>query len=74
VTGQISAPPTTDIRDARELFPATADLVYLNTAAVGLASRRLADTNRSTIVSVPLGDAEPAHIERLATALRSAGR
>jgi cysteine desulfurase/selenocysteine lyase len=34
----------TDIREARRLFPATADRAYLNTAAVGLASRRLADT------------------------------
>jgi cysteine desulfurase/selenocysteine lyase len=34
----------TGIRGARRLFPATADRAYLNTAAVGLASRRLADT------------------------------
>ena len=33
-----------DIRDARRLFPATADRAYFNTAAVGLASQRLADT------------------------------
>jgi hypothetical protein len=33
-----------DIRDARSLFPATAELAYFNTAAVGLASRRLANT------------------------------
>ncbi|WP_154344639.1 aminotransferase class V-fold PLP-dependent enzyme [Agromyces kandeliae] len=31
-----------DIREARGLFPATEDSAYLNTAAVGLASRRLA--------------------------------
>ena len=35
---------TKDIREARRLFPATTDRAYLNTAAVGLASRRLADT------------------------------
>jgi cysteine desulfurase/selenocysteine lyase len=33
-----------DIRDARHLFPAAAGRAYFNTAAVGLASRRLADT------------------------------
>jgi selenocysteine lyase/cysteine desulfurase len=33
-----------DIREARRLFPATADRAYLNTAAVGLASSRLAET------------------------------
>jgi cysteine desulfurase / selenocysteine lyase len=31
----------TDIRDARSLFPATDHVAYLNTAAVGLASRKL---------------------------------
>jgi selenocysteine lyase/cysteine desulfurase len=31
----------TDVRDARRLFPATESGAYLNTAAVGLASRRL---------------------------------
>jgi cysteine desulfurase/selenocysteine lyase len=34
---------TADIREARRLFPATAARAYFNTAAVGLASRRLAD-------------------------------
>ena len=32
-----------DIREARRLFPAAAGRAYFNTAAVGLASRRLAD-------------------------------
>ena len=32
----------TDIREARELYPATDSLAYFNTAAVGLASRALA--------------------------------
>ncbi len=30
-----------DVREARRLFPATARTAYLNTAAVGLASRAL---------------------------------
>ncbi len=33
--------PVVDIRDARALFPATADSAYFNTAAVGLASQEL---------------------------------
>ena len=36
--------PTADIRDARLLFPATTNRAYFNTAAVGLASGRLAET------------------------------
>ena len=36
--------PAADVRDARRLFPATAHRAYFNTAAVALASRRLADT------------------------------
>lgn len=38
-----------DVREARRLFPATADRAYFNTAAVGLASRRLADTYHAFI-------------------------
>ena len=38
-----AAAGTSDIREARRLFPATAGRAYFNTAAVGLASRRLAD-------------------------------
>ncbi len=34
------------IRRARELFPATENLAYFNTAAVGLASRALIDAYR----------------------------
>src|SRR5689334_9653599 len=33
-----------DIREARQLFPATADRAYLNTASTGLASSHLAET------------------------------
>lgn len=38
-----------DIRVARDLFPATAGCAFFNTAAVGLASRRLADSYRELI-------------------------
>jgi cysteine desulfurase / selenocysteine lyase len=49
VTDTAPAPGTPDVHEARRLFPATADRVYLNTAAVGLASRRLADTYHEVI-------------------------
>ena len=38
-----------DIREARRLFPATAGVAYLNTAAVGLASRTLIEAYRDFI-------------------------
>jgi cysteine desulfurase/selenocysteine lyase len=38
-----------DIRATRDLFPATAGCAFFNTAAVGLASRRLADSYRELI-------------------------
>jgi cysteine desulfurase / selenocysteine lyase len=38
-----------DIGEARRLFPATGDRAYFNTAAVGLASRRLAETYHACI-------------------------
>src|SRR4051812_2045213 len=41
--------PGEDIREARRQFPATAERAYLNTAAVGLASRRLRDTYRDAV-------------------------
>jgi cysteine desulfurase / selenocysteine lyase len=44
VTDPAPAAQTAGVRDARRLFPATADRAYFNTAAVGLASRRLAGT------------------------------
>ena len=44
-----AAARTADIRDARSRFPATARRAYLNTAAVGLASQRLADTYHELI-------------------------
>jgi cysteine desulfurase / selenocysteine lyase len=44
VTDPVAAAQVADICDARRLFPATAGRAYFNTAAVGLASRRLAGT------------------------------
>src|SRR3954451_13273446 len=44
VTDQAPAPQAPHVHEARRLFPATADRVYLNTAAVGLASLRLPAT------------------------------
>ena len=41
--------PTVAISQARRLFPATADRVYVNTAAVGLASRQLMDTYHEVV-------------------------
>jgi cysteine desulfurase / selenocysteine lyase len=41
--------PASDIREARRLFPATHDRAYLNTAAVGLASSRLAETYHQVV-------------------------
>jgi selenocysteine lyase/cysteine desulfurase len=41
--------PPADITEARRLFPATQDRAYLNTAAVGLASRRLAWTYHAVV-------------------------
>ena len=44
MTDPVPAAQVADICDARRLFPATAGRAYFNTAAVGLASRRLAGT------------------------------
>lgn len=41
VTISTEPDPVVDVREARSLFPATATYAYLNTAAVGLASRAL---------------------------------
>ena len=45
----VSAAQAPGICDARGLFPATAGRAYFNTAAVGLASRRLAQAYRAFI-------------------------
>ena len=39
----------TDITEARRLFPATTGRAYFNTAAVGLASRRLSETYHAVV-------------------------
>ena len=44
MTDPVPAAQVADICDARRLFPATAGRAYFNTAAVGLASQRLAGT------------------------------
>ena len=49
MTDPVPAAQAAGIGDARRLFPATADRAYFNTAAVGLASRRLADTYHQCI-------------------------
>ncbi len=41
--------PAPDITQARQLFPATANLAYLNTASLGLASHRLAQTYHAVV-------------------------
>ena len=41
--------PVADVREARDLFPATGGRAYFNTAAVGLASRTLVDAYRRTL-------------------------
>jgi selenocysteine lyase/cysteine desulfurase len=46
-TDTVGAAP--DITEARRLFPATTGRAYFNTAAVGLASHRLAETYRTVV-------------------------
>src|SRR6478752_4100959 len=41
--------PVDDVREARDLFPATSRTAYFNTAAVGLASRILVDAYRHAL-------------------------
>jgi selenocysteine lyase/cysteine desulfurase len=43
VTSDAVAPRARDVRDARLSYPATQEWAYFNTAAVGLASRAVAD-------------------------------
>ncbi len=45
----VGAAPTPDITEARRLFPATTGRAYFNTAAVGLASSRLAATYHAVV-------------------------
>ena len=45
----VGAAPTPDVTEARRLFPATTGRAYFNTAAVGLASSRLAATYHAVV-------------------------
>lgn len=72
VTDPVPAAQTADICDARRLFPATADRVYFNTAAVGLASRRLAATYHQFIDEWTAIGLDYSRGERAADAARSA--
>jgi selenocysteine lyase/cysteine desulfurase len=49
VADPLPATPAPDVTEARQLFPATAQQSYFNTAAVGLASHQLAQTYRAVI-------------------------
>jgi cysteine desulfurase / selenocysteine lyase len=72
VTDLTPAPRLPDVREARRLFPATAGRVYLNTAAVGLASRRLADTCHQLIDDWTSTGFDFSRGERAADAARTA--
>ena len=72
VTDPVPAAQAADIRDARCLFPATADRAYLNTAAVGLASRRLAETYHEFIDEWTATGLDYSRGEQAAGAARSA--
>ena len=72
MTDPVPAARTADIGDARQLFPATADRAYFNTAAVGLASRRLADTYHKFIDEWTATGLDYSRGERAADAARSA--
>lgn len=69
LTGPAQAP---DIHEARRLFPATTDRAYLNTAAVGLASRRLADTYHELVDEWTTDGFDYQRGERAADGARSA--
>jgi cysteine desulfurase/selenocysteine lyase len=49
MTNSADSRPIGDVREARGLFPATAQAAYFNTAAVGLASRALAAAYHSYV-------------------------
>lgn len=61
-----------DIRDARSMFPATGGRAYLNTAAVGLASRRLADTYHEFVTEWTTAGFDYSRGERAANDARAA--
>src|SRR4051812_597450 len=61
-----------DFARARELFPATRGLAYLNTAAVGLASSRLATAYTDTVAAWASGGFDYVRGEAAASAARAA--
>jgi selenocysteine lyase/cysteine desulfurase len=72
VTDPVPAAQVADIGDARDLFPATAGRAYFNTAAVGLASQRLADTYHEFIDEWAAAGLDYSQGEQAAGAARSA--
>jgi len=72
VTDLTPAAQIPDIREARRLFPATEGRIYLNTAAVGLASRRLAATYHQLIDEWTAAGFDYTRGERAADGARSA--
>ncbi len=72
MTDPVPAAQVVDIGDARDLFPATAGRAYFNTAAVGLASQRLADTYHEFIDEWAAAGLDYSQGEQAAGAARSA--
>jgi cysteine desulfurase/selenocysteine lyase len=72
VSDVASAEQAPGIGDARRLFPAAAGRAYFNTAAVGLASRQLAETYRAFIDEWAADGLNYSHGERAAGESRSA--
>ena len=72
MTDSVPAAQAAGIGDARRLFPATAGRAYFNTAAVGLASRRLADTYHQFIDEWTAAGFDYSRGEQAAGAARSA--
>ena len=72
MTDPVPAAQAAGIGDARRLFPATAGRAYFNTAAVGLASRRLADTYHQFIDEWTATGFDYSRGEQAAGAARSA--
>jgi cysteine desulfurase/selenocysteine lyase len=72
VTSPIPAAQPADIHDARRLFPAAAQRAYFNTAAVGLASRQLAEAYHELIDEWAAAGFDYGRGEQAATDARSA--
>ncbi len=72
VTDPMSEAPIPDIIESRRLFPATEGRAYFNTAAVGLASRQLAQTYHAFIDEWATRGLDYGQGERAANDARSA--